>query len=204
MADTDTPRKGERTREDITNAAHRLFLEKGYNGTSIREIAEQAGLALGGIYNHFAGKEAIFSAVLSAHHPYHEIIPAVNAAEGDTIDDFVRDAAGRVVQVLEARPDFLNLMFIEIVEFKGRHVPELMERVLPQAQPALARFALAAEHGEIRDVPIPILLRTFLGLFVSYAVTELMVGNLPAEYRRDALAHFVDIYLYGLVVRGNA
>jgi hypothetical protein len=40
--------KGERTRAVLLNAAKRLFVSKGYHGTSMREIADEAGLALGG------------------------------------------------------------------------------------------------------------------------------------------------------------
>ena len=51
--DEETLSKGERTRQSILQAAYELFLEQGYAATSMRQIAERAGLALGGIYNHF-------------------------------------------------------------------------------------------------------------------------------------------------------
>ena len=57
----DTLTKGERTRQTIEEAAYELFLENGYSATSMRQIAERAELALGGIYNHFSGKEEILS-----------------------------------------------------------------------------------------------------------------------------------------------
>jgi len=50
----DAPTKGETTRLTIEDAAVELFMEHGYHATSMRQIAERAGLALGGIYNHFA------------------------------------------------------------------------------------------------------------------------------------------------------
>lgn len=53
--------KGELTRESILEGAYQLFLRQGYHGTSMRQIAEEAGIALGGIYNHFSGKEEIFT-----------------------------------------------------------------------------------------------------------------------------------------------
>ena len=52
--------KGEVTRLAIEDAAIELFLEHGYHATSMREIADHAGLALGGIYNHFKSKDEIF------------------------------------------------------------------------------------------------------------------------------------------------
>ena len=54
--------KGERTRAVLLDAAKRLFVSNGYHGTSMRQIADEAGLALGGIYNHFGNKEDIFVA----------------------------------------------------------------------------------------------------------------------------------------------
>ena len=89
--------KGERTRQVIIEAAYALFLEQGYAATSMRQIAERTGLALGGIYNHFASKEAIFSDLIIAKHPFHEILPLLLVAPGETVEEFVRNAAKSMV-----------------------------------------------------------------------------------------------------------
>jgi AcrR family transcriptional regulator len=106
----------------------------------MRQIAQTAGIALGGIYNHFDSKEEIFLAVLHDHHPYYEVLPAMNAAQGDTVEDYVRDAANRMVGTLEKRQDFLNVMFIELVEFKGQHILFLFDIVFPQLMEFGGRF----------------------------------------------------------------
>ncbi|PTV93069.1 TetR family transcriptional regulator [Halanaerobium saccharolyticum] len=49
------------TREKILNESLDLFAEKGYHGTSMREIAKAVGIKGSSIYNHFSGKEEIFS-----------------------------------------------------------------------------------------------------------------------------------------------
>ena len=49
------------TREKILNQALELFAENGYHGTSMREIAKAVGIKGSSIYNHFSGKEEIFS-----------------------------------------------------------------------------------------------------------------------------------------------
>ncbi|MGC8856852.1 MAG: TetR/AcrR family transcriptional regulator, partial [Anaerolineae bacterium] len=72
-------RKGEITRQTIEDAALTLFLEQGYHATSMRQIAERAGLALGGIYNHFSSKEEIFEAIIVDRHPYKRVLPALLA-----------------------------------------------------------------------------------------------------------------------------
>jgi AcrR family transcriptional regulator len=49
------------TKEKILNEALDLLAEKGYHGTSMREIAKAVGIKGSSIYNHFSGKEDIFS-----------------------------------------------------------------------------------------------------------------------------------------------
>jgi AcrR family transcriptional regulator len=62
------PRKSEGeapTREKILDAAIDLFAEKGFAGSSMRDIAKAAGLSEGALYRHYAGKDALLEAVLS-------------------------------------------------------------------------------------------------------------------------------------------
>ncbi len=190
--------KGEATAERIVDAAYALFLEQGYHGTSMRQIAERAEMTLGGIYNHFPNKEAIWVAVFTIKHPYHELAPAIRAAEGATVSEFIQRAAFTLVETLGHREDLLNLMFIELVEFKGKHTPDIYRAVLPDML-ALGEL-FNSKQGALRAIPKPILIRSFLGLFFSYYITELL---LPAEVRPlmgpDSLDAFVDIYLHGIM-----
>ena len=45
-------------REAVLGAALELFVERGFHGTTVPEIAERAGVGAGTIYRHFASKEA--------------------------------------------------------------------------------------------------------------------------------------------------
>jgi AcrR family transcriptional regulator len=51
------------TIESILSAGHRLFGEHGFAATTMDDIAEQARVAKGAVYHHFATKEAVFEAV---------------------------------------------------------------------------------------------------------------------------------------------
>lgn len=51
-------------REEILDAAAKLFRRKGYNGTSIRDITSAVGILRGSIYSHFESKEQIFLTIL--------------------------------------------------------------------------------------------------------------------------------------------
>ena len=196
----DTPiTKGERTRQGVIEAAYQLFLEQGYAATSMRQIAERAGLALGGIYNHFPGKEAIFSELILERHPYHQIVPILIDTPADDPESFVRQAARTLIDELGRRPDFIKLMLIEIVEFNGRNMPKVIERVLPEVVPLIRRFG--ARPGVLREMPPFVFFRAFLGLFFSYYLTELMVAGTPAALAQDnAFDHFVEIFLHGILL----
>src|SRR4030067_128367 len=100
--------KGERTNRAILEAAYGLFIEQGYAATSMRQIAEKAGLALGGIYNHFSSKDEVFQAIIEDRHPFFEIVPILNTVEGVSIENYVQNAAHTLVDQLGHYPEFLN------------------------------------------------------------------------------------------------
>ncbi len=191
--------KGVRTRQAIIEAAYELFLKQGYAATSMRQIAEHAGLALGGIYNHFPSKEAIFSELILDRHPYKQILPILVNTPAQDVDSFVRTAAETLVSELGKRPDFIKLMFIEIVEFNGRNMPLMLDEVLPQVLPLIQKFS--KNKKVLRKMSPFIFFRVFLGLFISYYMTELLLANTPVAWvQGNALDDFVEIFLHGVML----
>ena len=126
------------------------------------------------------------------------LVPALLSAEGNTLEEMVRSAAARMLAALEKRPDFLHLMFIEVIEFKSIHTNRLFAAIFPDALKIVEKFA--AFPGRLRSIPPAILVRSFIGLFFSYHMTGiLLTQDPPGEFNSDALAHFVDIYLHGIL-----
>ncbi|MBI2331379.1 MAG: helix-turn-helix transcriptional regulator [Chloroflexi bacterium] len=97
VKEKENPTKGETTRLAIEDAAMVLFMEQGYHATSMRQIAERSSLALGGIYNHFKSKDEIFEAIVVDKHPYKKILPLIQQAEGETLEEFLGSAT-RIVK----------------------------------------------------------------------------------------------------------
>src|SRR5204863_6655347 len=56
--------KSERSRRQVLDAALQLFSHQGYRATTMREIAERAGVSTGNCYHHFPDKETIFRTLL--------------------------------------------------------------------------------------------------------------------------------------------
>ena len=59
------------TKERILAAALEMFLQKGYEGTNIRELSASFGPVKSGIYKHFKSKEAIWNALLDRMIAYY-------------------------------------------------------------------------------------------------------------------------------------
>ena len=59
-------RQAEATRQLLVSVARDRFAQHGYAATSVEEIIQQAGVARGALYHHFAGKDALFRAVYDA------------------------------------------------------------------------------------------------------------------------------------------
>jgi len=199
MSSDESLSKGERTRQAILDAAYTLFLNQGYSATSMRQIAEQVGIALGGIYNHFASKDEIFQALIIVKHPYVQIFPILRDVPGDTAEEFLMNAA-RIIEVeMGRRPDFMKLMFIELVEFSGKHFAKLIEIILPLAMSLLQRFS--DPNSGVRPLPPLLIMRTFLGNIIAFYVTGLLMSDpsVPEEMREVRLGDFIDIYLHGIL-----
>jgi AcrR family transcriptional regulator len=196
-------RRGEQTRQAIIQAAHDLFVQQGYHGTSMRQIAGNAKIALGGLYNHFASKEEVFAAVFLEYHPYREVIPAILTAPADTIEQFAVDAIRRMLKAIHGQPDFLNLMFIEVVEFKSIHTQQLFSILMPQLNQILQNV-IDLNGDRLRPIPAPMLLRVYFGQFFAYYLTEIILAaQAPAEFREGAVDYFIDIFLHGVLRENN-
>jgi len=62
----------------------------------------------------------------------------------------------------------------------------------------LQRFMQAEDT--LRPIPLPMLVRTFMGMLLGYIMTKSFLGeHIPAEFRENALEHFLNVYLHGVL-----
>jgi AcrR family transcriptional regulator len=79
--------QGQATRDQLIEVATRLFAERGYEDTSIEAVLAAAGVSRGALYHHFAGKDALFSAVVdSVENRIAVQLSAVVAGATDPVD----------------------------------------------------------------------------------------------------------------------
>ena len=81
-------------RADMVSIAAELFAQKGYRATTVREIADAAGILSGSLYHHFDSKESIGDEILSGF--INEVLANYRSAVGSALDP--RAALERIVR----------------------------------------------------------------------------------------------------------
>ncbi len=192
--------KGEQARAEILEAAKRLFISQGYNATSMRDIAKEAGdRAVAGIYNHFATKEAIFEALIEEQNPYHEIIGAVEAGHGDTAPAYIRNVMHTIMPVISQYIDFMELVQIDLREFHGEKVGKVLAEIVPLALQLVTRLQTLPDLKPIEPIAV---MRLVASVVISYGLTEklfpaIIRDTLPQERWIDL---YIETLLHGIAV----
>jgi AcrR family transcriptional regulator len=123
--------RSERSKQQILDAALKLFSHKGYGATSVRDIAEEAGLSKGNVYHHFPDKEAVFRALLDR---YFQVMsqpefPFNRALASGTFPENLENLGHAVREVVRDYREYALLIYVDVVEFDGTHIRKFYENM---------------------------------------------------------------------------
>ncbi|MFT5434036.1 MAG: AcrR family transcriptional regulator [Myxococcota bacterium] len=133
-------------RRQILDAAKSCFIGKGLDATTMRDIAKEARLSLGGIYFHFGSKEEIFRAI--CNETYGTVLrrwKATPAEDFESTDARIRALAETNVELIETDPDYFRLA---LVLNGAAVVDEELKAVKREHHTSFVNFIAAAlDHG---------------------------------------------------------
>lgn len=197
--------RSERKRGIVLDAATGLFLSKGYDGTTMDEVAALAAVSKPTLYRYFADKERLYAAIVAATTDNIDGLLRLVADELATSDD-PREGLGRLAgKFLTAlmQPDLLRLRRLVIAN--AERFPEVgqgwfsdgFERVLETLSTAFRRYAA---NGRLRSDDPLMAANHFAGLVLWIPLNRAMFSGScesdPAELARYADAA-VDAFLRG-------
>jgi len=159
---------GERTAERILDAAEELFAERGYNGTTLRDVATRVGVQPPSLYNHFASKDALYAAVLERGiGPLMELLVRSAAAPADQPSDPGR-LVSDVMAILARRPGLPRLVQHETLAGGQRLTPILRSWIVPAFERAHELVAASPASGRWSAEQIPLLVLAMYHVVVGY------------------------------------
>jgi AcrR family transcriptional regulator len=132
-------------RTAILDSALEVFSRRGYNGASIDEIAQAAGISKALIYEHFPSKKDLHVSLLERHTQEIFIALARTADTDDPGEVRLRNGVDAFLRWVETHPEAFRLLFRDTFEAE---VAEVLMRLQNQATGAIAAL-LAAEPATV-------------------------------------------------------
>ena len=145
--------RSEQKRRTILQSAEELFLTRGFDGTSMDEVAVHAGVSKQTVYNQFANKAALFVAIIKSMTAQAAELVQTEMREPETIEQVATELSGHAERLLTIvmTPKLLQLRRLVIAE--ADRFPEL-GRALYHGGPgrAIAGLAVNLQRWADRDL----------------------------------------------------
>lgn len=197
----------ETKRNTILQAARKVFPEKGYEASTIADIAYEAGLSSAAIYQYFDSKESLFRELIEGFSFQEVLEDLVSTMENqqikskESINSSLLQLAEAYINMHQSNQELFRLFITETREFPEIGKKYNRQLVKPLEELTERFIRLAMEQGLFRQVDPKLATHAFYGLFLIFHVTQdLLEGEgileFPETNRSEAL---VDIYLNGLL-----
>ena len=174
---------GQRTRQAILDAALELFADKGYFGTSLRDVATAVGVRESALYNYFKSKEALFDALILAHEHTKAERFALIPDDGPIADGrevLERLAIGSLERFLDRREQmFFRLLMSDGIRLAKMGRFNLHERLGSGPERLHKLMRRLVREGWLRDADPTLLWMTFVGPLMVWRQIHAAGGNLP-------------------------
>lgn len=201
--------RSHRSRTQILEAALELFSHRGYGATSIRDIADAAGVSTGNVYHHFRDKDAIFQELLTQYWSAIESPDFVfnrallSGPFPDNLEEIGQAARDMIVEYRR----YVALIYVDVIEFEGSHIrkfySEMSQRFSRFA--ALNRDRLMTDARLRPGVEPGDALMLVTRFFMNYFAVEILFG-VPDHFGKHsdaAIRQICEILRHGLLASGG-
>lgn len=182
--------KSEKSRRGVLDAALHLFAHNGYRATTMREIAERAGVSTGNVYHHFPDKETIFRELIDEYFAISTTprFPFRRALESlANFPENIEELGFAARESIRQYRLYNLLIYVDVIEFGGTHIQkfygEMGERFRQMME---EQGTLDAIKARLRPnvSPISALLLT-TRMFFNYFTVEILFG-VDAPFGKDS------------------
>lgn len=199
---------GEERRQQIVRIAMKLFSQRGFRGTTTKEIAHAAGISEAMVFRHFANKEELYAAILddkACAGDMAEMCESVAGAVARGDDRAVFESvAAMMLQHHEQDPEFLRLLLYSALE--GHELFEMFwnKNVREMAQFLGTYIKERQKAGALRELEPMIAGRAFSGMVAYHSLVVTLFDksrSLLDITNERAAQEFTEIFLRGVVAQ---
>jgi AcrR family transcriptional regulator len=167
------------TRDRVLQVAQALFAERGYRGTSLRDIAKRIGIKAPSLLHHFPSKQQLYLAVLDKM--FESLEDAANAVAWgrESRQERMRQAVGDAIDFIASHPDFVRIMWKEMADESGVGRQVLKRRLPPLFSTAVNFIFRGQRDGEFRTEVDPLhFMWSLNSITIGYFTTAAMIRRL--------------------------
>ncbi|SRR5258706_5579989 len=197
-----TPKVVEDRREQIIEAAVRVFAQKGFDKATNKDIAHEAGITAGLIYHYFKNKEELLKAALEGNSPEQLLRSFPSQMLELSPEKMLRFVAQQLLSAAESER-FVQLIRIYLPEMI--HNPGIAPLGLPMIHDVVTVLAdyLAAkmDRDELRRMDAKLTAQIFLGSIMDLVLIRQIAHDpdVLAYSREQIVNHLVQTTLHGLM-----
>ena len=199
-----TPKVVEDRREQLIDAAMRVFAQKGFTRATNKDIAREAGITPGLIYHYFENKEALLKSVMEERSPLKVFRALPSHVMALPPEAFLRLLVKQVLSVVEGE-QFVQLIRVFVPEVI--HNPEMALMALPIFQRVLSfledYWRAKMESRELRQTDPALPPQVLLSCIMGFVLRRQIVHDPSAsQYTHEQIADaIIDTMLKGLLPR---
>jgi AcrR family transcriptional regulator len=171
--------RGADTRDRVLQVALTLFAERGYRGTSLRDIARRIGIKAPSLLHHFPSKQQLYLAVLDRiFNGMEDSAHSIMASPGGFREQ-MRKAISDSIDFIAREPDAMKLLWKEFADESGVG-RQVMKRRLPPLNAIAVNFIFRGQRdGAFRSAIEPFnFLQTLNSVITGYFTTAAVVKRL--------------------------
>ncbi len=201
---TRTAKSVEDRREQILDAALRVFAKKGFAKATNKDIAREAGITTGLIYHYFESKEALLKAIFDERSPLQLIRSIPPQMLDQPPEQFLRFFVAQMLAVIEDEKTMrLVRVYLPEAIYNPQSVPVGAEAILEGIQ-FLARYLQGKmDTGELRQGNAGLVASLFLGSIFDIALRrQALKERQSLQFTHEQIADTAVLYLLqGLLPR---
>src|SRR5579884_1966971 len=190
-----TPKVVEDRREQIIDAAMRVFAEKGFTRATNKDIAHEAGITPGLIYYYFESKEALLNAIIETRSPIRLMTTFSQHMLTMPPQLFMRYVIQQVLDIVESE-NFVGLIRVILPEVMHGDNPEMSSifgSTILRIIGFLGNFLeTKMQNGELRQANVPVTTQIILGSVMAFVLRRQIIRDPVAlSFSHEQIANSV-------------